>query len=356
MANYKELDETLALVYDQATTEQIQDLLRTRQDNKNVKITAEKKEQLVYRNLKVAVESRAIDIEKVFDLIRDAEENGSQHIFYYKAKSKAIADALAFEKVAPRFFGSNWEKKLQDDFPQIKLTPNHFKVSDFRQLKKKPKDWILKIYGQIIVEKLTPEEEAEGTTSLWRKFVFQSLRIVLMARWNSGPDLMEIRVQRDTSHKRVEGWHNVVWEKLNPHVMRRQFDPWPLSEMMANLISKRGQNKTLYTFRGAQLGDGAGNQATFETETETGDLFATNEMTSSMESLVKRRPPKGLVVTWLNQKGGIPSKELRTLLGIKQSENMRKFTGELSNEIIISAHCSADDVDYITGQLRSFSK
>lgn len=353
MANYKEVDETLALVKEFATTEQIQSLLRTRK--KEVRITGENKDQIVDRNLREAIDSRVINIENVFDLIRDAEENGNQHIFYYKAKSKAIADALAFEKVAPRLFGSAWEKKLADDFPQIKLKPNDFKVSDFRRHKKKPKDWIYKIYGQSIVEKLTAEEEREGG-ALWRKFEFESLRIVLLARWNSGPDLLEIRVQRDTSHKKVEGWHNTVWEKLNPHLMRRQFDPWPLSKIMASLMNKHTQNKTLYNFRGAQLGDGAGNQATFETETETGDLFATSEMTLSVESLTKKRDPKGLIVTWLTQKSGGPSKELRTPLGIKQSENMRNFVGDLSNEIVISAHCSAEDVDYVTAQLRSFSK
>jgi len=354
MANYKEVDETLSLVKEFATTEQIQNLLRTRKGE--VRITGENKDQIVDRNLREAIDNRTIDIDKVFDLIRDAEENGNQHIFYYKAKSKAIADALGFEKIAPRFFGSNWEKKLEEDFPQIKLKPNDFKVSDFRRLKTKPKDWILKIYGQIIVEKPTNEQEPEGTTSLWRKFDYEALRIVLMARWNSGPDLMEIRVQRDTSHKRVERWHNIVWEMLNPHIVRRQFDPWPLSKIMANLINKHAQNKSLYNFRGAQLGDGVGNQATFETETETGDLFATSEMTSSLESLMKKRDPKALVVTWLIQKGNIPSKELRTPLGIKQSEEMRKFVGDLSNEIIVSAHCRAEDLDYVTGYLRSFSK
>ena len=66
MANYKELEETLALVYDHATFEQIQALLRTRKGHENVKITAEKKEQIVYQNLREAIDARAIDIEKGF--------------------------------------------------------------------------------------------------------------------------------------------------------------------------------------------------------------------------------------------------------------------------------------------------
>jgi hypothetical protein len=124
---------------------------------------------------------------------------------------------------------------------------------------------------------------------------------------------------------------------------------------MANVIRKHAQNNKLYNFRGAKLGDGAGNQATFESEAER-DLFTTSEMTLSVESLMGKRDPDGLVVTWLTQTSGSPSKELRTPLGVNQGERMRTFVGGASNEIIISAHCTAEDLDYITGQLRSFSK
>jgi hypothetical protein len=353
MSNYKEIDETLALVKDFATIEQVQTLLRTRKES--VRITGENKDQIVDRNLREAIESRAIGIEKVFDLIRDAEENGSQHIFYYKAKTRPIANALAFDEIAPRMFGRNWEKTLEDDFPKIKLVPNEFQVSDFRRLEGKPKDWIFKIYGQTIVEKSTAEEEPEGTTALWRKFTYESLRIVLLARWNSGPDLLEIRVQRDTSRRRVEGWHNVVWSKINPHIVRRQFDPWALAKMMTSIINKHSANEKLYKFRGAKLSDSAGNQATFETETETGNLFETSEMRQSLESLMKNPHPEGLIVTWLAQ-NDLPPKDMRTILGVKQLQEMRSFVGEFSNEMIVPAHCRAKDLDYVTGQLRTFSK
>src|ERR1051325_3096045 len=126
MSNYKELDEALSLVKNLATIEQIQGLLRTRKGEENVRITANTIDELVNSNLRTAVEKRAIEIEKVFDLIRDAEENGNQHIFYYKVNSTAIADALSFEKLAPRMWGADWKKKLEDDFPAIKLKPNDY--------------------------------------------------------------------------------------------------------------------------------------------------------------------------------------------------------------------------------------
>lgn len=354
MANYKEVDETLALVKDLATTEQIQDLLRTRREN--VRITGENKDQIVDRNLRDAIDSRAIEIEKVFDLIRDAEENGSQHIFYYKAKTKAIADALAFESVAERRFGANWKKKLEDDFPQIKLKPNDFKVSDFRQLEGKPKDWILKIYGQTIVEKSTAEQEPEGTTALWRKFTYEALRIVLMARWNS-PDLLEIRVQRDSSRRRVEGWHNTVWEYLKPHVVFNQFDPWEVSKAMKNLIAKQEGNETLYKFENAKVIDGAYTLITFEADASNPTLFATDETRESLQRYLKAKSDwAGLVVTWFPQTNDIPEKAMRTLLAVRQTQEMQKRIGQHSNEIVVPAHCSAEDLDYATAQLRSFNR
>ena len=146
--NYKELEEALLLVENLCTTEQIQNLLRSRKDDKNVRVTAETKEELVNRNLKAAVESKAIEIKNVFDLIRSSEENGNQHIFYYKPKSRHIAEALTFESIAQQLWKMNWKETLES-FPAIKLKPNNFQYSDFRLHSKRDKDWILKIYGHL---------------------------------------------------------------------------------------------------------------------------------------------------------------------------------------------------------------
>jgi hypothetical protein len=355
MSNYKELDEALALVETLATTEQIQALLRTRKGDKNVRIGAENKNAVVFRNLREAVEKRAIDIESVFNLIRDSEENGNQHIFYYKPKSRAIATALSFENIAPQLFGSRWEKKLEDDFPQIKLKPNDFKTSDFRRLQKKPQDWILKIYGQTTIEKLTAEQELEGTTALWRKFNYEELRIVLMARWNS-PDLLEVRVQRDSSRRRVEGWHNIVWETLKPHIIRGQFDAWGLSNGMKNLMSKHAGNEKIYNFRDAKVID-TDIHVTFQAYSDIGTLFEREATSDSLQGYLDAKSEwDGITVTWLPQTNNIPVKETRTFLGVKQSMDMQKRVGSQSNEVIVQAHCSAEDLDYVTGQLRQFNK
>lgn len=253
-------------------------------------------------------------------------------------------------------FGTNWKKKLEDDYPQIKLKPNDFILSDFRQLERKPKDWILKIYGQTIVEKLTSEQEPEGTTALWRKFTYEALRIVLMARWNS-PDLLEIRVQRDSSRRRVEGWHNTVWEYLKPHVVPSQFEPWEVSKAMRNIIAKQEGNETLYKFENAKVIDGADTLITFEADASNPSLFATDETRESLQRYLKAKSEwAGLAVTWFPQTNDIPEKPMRTLLAVRQSQEMQKRIGQHSNEIVVPAHCSAEDLDHATVQLKSFNR
>jgi hypothetical protein len=357
MSNYKELDEALSLVKNLATIEQIQALLRRRKGEEHVRITAKTIDELVDANLRTAIEKRAIEIDWVFDLIRGAEENGNQHIFYYKVNSRAIAEALSFEKLAPRMWGANWKKKLEDDFPAIRLKPDDYKCSDFRQLPKKPRDWVLKIYGQATIERYTGDLKHEGQF-FWRKYEREQLRSVLLARWNS-PDLLEIRVDRNDSRRRVEEWHNQVWKMLNPHVIRSQFQPWELSDPMKSLITRQVGNERVYSFRDAKVIDRTRVHVTFQTEADSGrSLFASDETRDSLQSFLHAKSDcDGLTVSWMPQSNEIPAKEMRTLLGVRQTEKMRKLAGDRpSNEMVVQAHCSAEDLDYVTGQLRQFNK
>lgn len=357
MGDYKELDEALSLVETLATTEQIQNLLRTHKGHKNVRITAENKNEIVGRNLREAIDARAIDINEVFDLIRSSEENGNQHIFYYKVKSRAIADALAFDQLAPRMWGAKWQKRLEDEFPAIRLKPNDYKYSDFRQLPKKPKDWVLKIYGEATIERYTGDLKREEQF-FWRKYENEQLRIVLLARWNS-PDLLEIRVDRNDSRKRIEGWHNKVWEMLKPHVVRSQFESWELSDAMKSLITKQGDNDGVYNFRDAKVIDKQRVHVSFQTEADSDrSLFASDETRESLQSFLEAKSDcDGLTVSWKPQTNDVPEKEMRTLLGVSQTQAMRTLLGNrASNEMVVQAHCRAEDLDYVTLQLRRFSK
>lgn len=345
MSAYKELEDALSLVKDLCTAEQIQALLRTRKGQEGVRITAENKDVLVDRNLREALEARAIEVEQVFELIRSAEENGNQHIFYYKPKSKAIADAITFESIAERLWKRDW-KETVEAFPAIKLRPNTYQYSDFRRHSTKPKDWILKIYGHMLLTRFTGKTEHRGDY-IWKEFVEEPLRIVLLARWNSTAGLLEIRVQRNESKMRVIEWHEKVWEMLKPALVKTQFDEWTLSKAMAQLITNQSENSRLYNFRDASVLDAnAGVHVSFETVLDDGNLFTSIETRDSLNKYLEAKSEcNGLTVTWVGQSSGTPVKELRTLLGARKP-----------HELIVMAHCSDKDLDYVTDQLRRFNK
>lgn len=344
MSAYKELEDALSLVKKLCTADQIQGLLRTQKGQEGVRITAENKDELVDRNLRGALEARAIEVEQVFELIRSAEENGNQHIFYYKPKSKAIADAITFESIAQRLWKGNW-KQTVEAFPAIKLRPNTYQYSDFRRHPTRPNDWILKIYGQMILTRATGKIEQRGENIFWKEYVEEQLRIVLLARWNSAAGLLEVRVQRSESRTRVRDWHVKVWEMLNPALVMSQFDRWELTKAMAQLITNHAANKAVYDFRDASVVD-SGVHVSFEAIEDEGTLFSSLETRQSLTRyLAADSECDGLTVTWLKQSSGKPQKDLRTLLAARER-----------HEMIVFAHAPGEDLDYVTDQLRRFNK
>jgi hypothetical protein len=346
MATYKELDEALSLVENLCTTEQIADLLRRHKGTKNVRISAENKEDLVRRNLRTAVETNALDINEVFDLIRSAEENGNQHIFYWRPSNSRLANTLTLEHVAEQLWGANWHKVV-GAFPSIRLKPDDFKYTDLRAVStRKPKDWILKIYGQKTITRATGKTETEAPGVFWREFVEESLRIVLSARWNY-PDLLEVRVQRNESRTRIDDWHKQVWAMLSPALVRSQFTEWELSDAMKRIVLEAEENSGIYEYRDAGVLDkGEDVAANFQSVSDQGNLFKSQLTVASINGYLEAGGSmKGLSVKWLANPNAEPLVELRVLLSAKES-----------NEVIVYGHCSAGDLDYVTNQLRAFRK
>lgn len=349
MSDYKELEEALGLVKALSTVEQIQKLLRLYKTSKDVRVSAENKDTLVDRNLREALEAGAVKVQEVFDLIRSSEENGNQHVFYYKPKTRRIAEGLTYEAIASQLWGAQWEKMVAD-FPAIRLKPNDYRYSDFRVKPKRleeknPKDWVLKVYGHNLVTRFTGKIEQRGQNTFWREYVEEPLRIVLVARWNY-PDLLELRVQRNESRKRVEGWHNKLWEMLKPALVRSQFDEWELAKPMGRLIREQQRNNSIYTFRDASIVDQIGVHATFQMETDQGNLFASIETREAIKGFLDADGNcNGLTITWHPRSNAIPEKDMRTLLGANDP-----------HEMIALAHCSSEALDYVTNQLRSSSK
>ena len=84
------------------TVEQLHALLRVhREFSPDIRIGTLKGEAI--RNIRIAVDSHMIPVEAVHDLLRDSEENGDQHIFYFRPKNASVAKRCRdAEACAPR--------------------------------------------------------------------------------------------------------------------------------------------------------------------------------------------------------------------------------------------------------------
>ena len=110
--DHRELKDALLLVGELSTTDQIKEVLRRRKGEDGVRLTAETKEDLVRRNLREAVEAKAVGLDDVFELIRSGEENGNQHIFYYRPKVRRIAETLTIDTMRDKQL-ENWRDALK---------------------------------------------------------------------------------------------------------------------------------------------------------------------------------------------------------------------------------------------------
>ncbi len=171
------------------------------------------------------------------------------------------------------------------------------------------------------------------------------LRTVILVRWNS-PDILEIRVQRNESRKRVEEWLDKAWEFLRPAFSRDQFRPWVLDKALKRIVLESENHSKLYEFRDARVLDEENDvMARYETISDQGNLLKSQNTVDSIKKYVLSGGIlKGLAVTWLSDKTALED-ELRVLVAANHQ-----------NELLIPAHCTAGDVDHVTDQLRRFSK
>ncbi|HEX3683413.1 MAG TPA: hypothetical protein VHU83_12830 [Bryobacteraceae bacterium] len=338
------LDDLLELVNEFCTMEQIKDLLRTGQDNKDVRLSAANKEELIYKNLRTALEVRAVSLDRLIEMVREAEENGHQRIYYHKVAPR-IAETMTIEAVGPRLWGKNWKSKHQ--FPLFLSRSTDFTYADFRLLapNKKPLDWVLKVYGEYVYEKATGFVEKKPETGrILREFEVKSKRLVLLARWNS-PDLLEIRVPEDSSTKRVASWAEMMWTMLGAAINRTLVAPWDLSAIRKRMIARGPKYKNLYRPRDARMRSKHSN-VSLETINPDGSLFDSEDDSQLVsQALSGQSECTYASIFWLAQKDGLPSEQIHTNIGQTSP-----------NELIFTGQCGPREIDYVTDKLRFFGR
>lgn len=334
-------------VLELCTIKDIYGLLEAARDHPSVRLTAPNIATLVDKNLADALEGNAVSLTDVYDLVREAEENGHQEIFYYQSRSKAVEN-IPLEEVGRRIWGDNWADVAQ--FPRFELEPNGFRYADLRHWnpKRKPRDWVLKIYGQQFFEKQEEgSEEQLAEHRVRRTFVLEPRRLVLLLRWNS-PDLLEVRIPQTASRPRAKAWLDQAWDMASRVFLPSEFEAWDLDSARRQLVNRQGDSETLYRFSHSRLEDGDHNVISVASAHTERSLTSSAPIVQSIKALVT--PGVGeckyLRVTWLPGEGeGAPRQDLVTFLGDRQT-----------NCVGIGRRCAAHEIDYVTDQLREFSK
>jgi len=306
----------------------------------------------VLKNLKSAVTNKLIDEKVVFGVLREAEENGNQHIFYFTPRTKAVQKKVQDgSRIAEILWGKKWQSTM--GFPAVHLVPEESRWADFRPagVNGKPADWLGKIYRLELHERYDKETD-RGATYVTKRFEIVPERNVFVVRWNQ-PDLLEIRIHRaeNTSRKALATRLKSIWEMLAEAFSVDEFVEVPIKETVRKMLTKFSDapNSGLPFAPGnvaLRCTDGGGVSLT-SPDTEQGDLFSAIERGDAMRGALKRNATcQQSSIKWRKSAADeLLDEDLRMVLG-----------GHLTNEVIIASRISSKAIDYVTDQLRRFGR
>jgi hypothetical protein len=336
-----QLDRLLDLIEENCTIEQVKGILRPASGNKDVKVSAPTHRELVQINLRAAVNSHSLDIGRVYDLLRESEENGPQHIFYFRCKNKDIQALLTLDYMRKSIFGS----KVPPE-PHLDHKPNGFVISEIRPWSsRKPADWALKIYGHEARELPTGEVDRSNPARIARFYRMEEFRFVLLARWN-GPDALELRIPETDSRQRLESWRSYLYNTVRVAIPFDRVLPWTLSPVSRRLFDEKDNHPTIYSLGDAKLEDEFHNIYSIQSHAPDSNLFSGVAADSAAKGVLEHNGThKAQRVLWLKQPDDGFSTDISTLIGARQE-----------NEVVFSRHQNSRGIDYVTRQLRSFSK
>jgi hypothetical protein len=340
----QQLDIAFKLLASECPTDQIQAVLRDgkKLDRDGVRITAANKEAML-DNLKKAV-GRGIPASKVFGLVQESEENGSQHIFYFKPRNAQVAkahkDASAVSKT---LFGKSDLSAL--GFPHFVLMPDAYEWCDLRLLGKD--QWLAKMYGKEEVKVREGEPERVGNRILVGYELKPRRTVLVVKRHADG--LIELRVPRIESAEIVTAMRDRLTDAMKGVIDWNDHLPWDLGGARVRLSAEASKNSSIYSLGDIALGDSEGGKWSIHPASEDGDLYAATERQKAVKAVLDEEGSCDvLVVQWKPDTAGRIPKGLRTVIGSNRAEAP-------VNEIIVTRKTSSAAVSYVTDQLRHFA-
>jgi len=352
------IESILELLVEEATLAELQGLLRTIRQEGTAEVRVPRRREDVRDELRKALAGGIITQERLLEALRDAEENGNQHVMYYsplKGKGKLVADG---EAVAEAIFErKNWRD--QQKFPKLTLIPSTaFTWADFRiGLAGKPHDWVAKFYDREVRHEDVPEDEvrkwieAQTGTRMdptWNFAVTREVpyRSIVLARWNH-PDVLELRVSRRgvVSRTTIALREDAIWTRIEKAVKQSDLTAWDLTPVRNNMMRAEAKGATTFRTSRTNLRTVMGTRAEFHRPTDEEALSADDVALRSIVGLIdKGGGCEANTVNFLaDQSGDILEQDLQVIVGAARP-----------NEIVIRSEASAQAVDYVTDQFRAY--
>ena len=155
-----------------------------------VGLTASNKHDLVYENLRKAIERGTVPFPQIEAIMRDSEENDGHHHFYFHPKTKKVARELSkMDEIGKLFFGKDW-KDVEHEFEEM---PSEYYWAGFRIDKRNNVEvgWTATLYGQEQAQRREREEVNDDETII--RLVREPEKVVLVAKWRK-VGVLELKV------------------------------------------------------------------------------------------------------------------------------------------------------------------
>ena len=284
-------------------------------------------------NLEAAVSKGFVQRDEIWKLIRNGEENGDQHIFFYRARNASVRQLCNVDTIAVNLFGSNWESR----FPKFGIPQDALAWSDFRR---ESVGWTGKLYRWHYSRKLLHEfkrhDDAAGEIDVF-EYQIKKTRQICIARWQS--HTLQIRVPRLSTRPLIREYLQSVWNELSrAGINRNDFQPIDLEKTRWRLIEEFIDGSDAYRPHALRLEDDDQCSVEITPHTEGDGLSDTVRQALRTDFAESDCMDLQLFVQPVEE---ILAKELRVQL-LGRDEN---------NEVVISSKTTPEAIDYVTGTL-----
>lgn len=337
------------LIGELCTASDIYDVLKDtkyalpKERKKEILIGGNKEDKVL--NLRRAVSENLITREQAYELLRETEENGRQHILYFVPKNVAnTSEEMKAENVAKKIWGRKWKEEA--GFPKFtKLAPN-LMFADFREVQPANtnyRTWWLKLYAVATSKKLTKTEH-KGETQVIETYDIVTERVVYVVRWHSF-GVLEVRLPSGYSAKVREQMFELVMAKIGNAIPMDAMKPWDLKNARSRLMREWESHKDIYT-----LGS---------TEAMDGDGYRTKLTPPSAEEVLNNSKGQKEIVKVLIKEDAT-SEEIAVIWQLDANKNIREpfksvIGSDGTNHVYLAASLKSREVDYVTLKLREFA-